>query len=171
MLYATRWEFTRLQLYCPHSDQPPQKSKQSPHPAPNRPVPAQLKHSVIWCGASQKSTKCAGAKGQKPEILKNSYPCPNKHLRFSKTRKYQNFRHKRAGRPKYEGYIGTPARLLFRCNYAYQKNRDATPTHLAAQIHQKRTRAHKTTPFMQNKANFRSPANDRNLISNKHLRK
>jgi len=31
-------------------------------------------------------------------------------------------------------------------------------------------RAHKTTPFMQNKANFRSPANESNLSSNKHLR-
>jgi len=32
------------------------------------------------------------------------------------------------------------------------------------------TRAHKTTPFMQNKANFRRDDNDRNLSSNKHLR-
>jgi len=32
------------------------------------------------------------------------------------------------------------------------------------------TRAHKTTPFMQNKANFRRADNDRNLSSNKHLR-
>jgi|GEM_PF-943036 len=33
------------------------------------------------------------------------------------------------------------------------------------------TRAHKTTPFMQNKANFRRADNDRNLSSNKHLRR
>ena len=32
------------------------------------------------------------------------------------------------------------------------------------------TRAHKTIPFMQNKANFRRAANDCNLSSNKHLR-
>ena len=32
------------------------------------------------------------------------------------------------------------------------------------------TRAHKTTPFMQNKANFQRPANDCNLSYNKHLR-
>jgi len=31
-------------------------------------------------------------------------------------------------------------------------------------------RAHKTTPFMQNKANFQRAANDRNLSSNKALR-
>jgi len=31
-------------------------------------------------------------------------------------------------------------------------------------------RAHKTIPFMQNKANFRSPDNDCNLSHNKHLR-
>jgi len=31
--------------------------------------------------------------------------------------------------------------------------------------------AHKTTPFMQNKANFQRPANDCNLSSNKHLRR
>jgi len=31
-------------------------------------------------------------------------------------------------------------------------------------------RAHKTTPFMQNKANFPTPANEPNLSSNKHLR-
>ena len=31
-------------------------------------------------------------------------------------------------------------------------------------------RAHKTTPFMQNKANLPTPANEPNLSSNKHLR-
>jgi len=125
----------RLQLYYPDYSHTFSKSNQIP----------------------QISTKCACARQQKVEFLKNYYPCLYKHLRSSRTRKYPNFRPKRASQPKYEGYIDIPARLLSRCNYACQKNRDAPRPHLAAQIHQKRTRAHKTTPFMQNKANFRRP--------------
>jgi|GEM_PF-6395745 len=126
------------------------KSPRNSHPAPNRALPAQVKHSVIWCGAAPnigpkatkraswseaevphqiglcprwlersaspergkaeskdpqatKSTKCAGAQRQKPEILKNSYSCLYKHLRLSNLQKYPNFRTKRASRPKYEG--------------------------------------------------------------------
>ena len=96
-LYAIRWEFARLQLYCPDSKQPPPKKRR----------------------------KRAGAQRQKTKILKNSYSCLYKHLRFSKLQKYPNFRTKRAGRPKYEGYMDTPARLFLRCHYGYQEDPDA----------------------------------------------
>ena len=65
--------------------------------------PFRLLSSAFCSPVPEYQPKRAGAQRQKPKILKNSYSFIYKHLRFSKTAKYPNFRTKRAGRPKYEG--------------------------------------------------------------------
>jgi len=129
--------------------------------------------------------KRAGAQGQKAKILKNSYSCPHKHLRSSKTAKYPNFRTKRAGQPEYEGRPFFAPKKEYR-DYAHILNSKHAKT--GTKIPPWRFRllyyllstyfsavagvcAHKTIPFMQNKANSQSPANEPNLSYNKHLRK
>jgi len=57
----------------------------------------QIIPTLLSAGPPKNQPKCAGAQQQKPKILKNFNSFPHKHLRFSKTAKYPNFRTKRAG--------------------------------------------------------------------------